>query len=138
MKTLGLDVGTRTIGVAVSDPTGKLARGLTTIRFEEGAWSRAARDVVAIAVRENVIAIVIGLPKNMDGSEGDQAAMTRAFGDTLKGFIAVPIHYQDERLSSRLARRQMIDATMRKKKRQSRIDTQAATIILQAHLDAKP
>lgn len=138
MKALGLDVGTRTVGVAVSDPLGQLARGLETIRFEAGDWERAAYEVVTIAARENVVAIVIGLPINMDGSEGEQAAKTRSFGALLERLISVPLHYQDERLTSRLARRQMIDATMRKKKRQSRIDTQAATIILQAHLDAKP
>ncbi len=137
MKALGLDVGTRTVGVAVSDPTGQLARGLTTVRFAEGAWEDAAREVVAIATSENVESIVIGLPKNMDGSEGSQAQTTRTFGAMIEGMIQVPLHYQDERLSSRLAQRQMIDATMRKKKRQSRIDTQAATIILQAYLDAK-
>ncbi len=137
MKALGLDVGTRTVGVAVSDPLGQLARGLETIRFEAGDWERAAYEVVTIAARENVVAIVIGLPINMDGSEGEQAAKTRSFGALLERLISVPLHYQDERLTSRLARRQMIDATMRKKKRQSRIDTQAATIILQAYLDAK-
>lgn len=134
MRRLGLDIGDRRIGVAVSDPEGIMAGGLTTIiRRETG------RDVAAIVelVREEEVGtIVAGLPLSLDGGIGPQAQKVLAFVDILAGVSPVPVETWDERLSTVEADRIMGEMGIRFDKRKARRDSLAAAIILQGYLDA--
>ena len=133
-KLLGLDLGTRTIGVAVSDAMRYSATPLETI-----ARTKFTADAARIAdlVRENGVAgIVLGLPLNMDGSEGPRAQSTRAFARNLSRTIDVPIAFWDERLSTSAVNRMMIaEANMRRDRRAAVVDKLAASYILQGALE---
>lgn len=130
---LGLDFGTKTIGVAVSDRLQTVATPRTTIRRRKfGVDAGAIEQLIA----ENEIAgIVLGLPMNMDGSEGPRAQSTRAFARNLSARISVPIFFWDERLSTVAAERALLEADMSRKKRAAVIDNVAASYILQGVLD---
>ena len=131
-RLIGLDLGTKTIGVAVSDVELRVATPLTTIRRTK--FKADAAELLRIAENEKAFAIVIGLPLNMDGSEGPRAQATRAFGRNLSPLLDVPIVYWDERLSTVAAERAMIEADLSRKKRAERIDAAAAAIILEGAL----
>jgi putative Holliday junction resolvase len=133
MRSLGLDVGTKTIGVAVSDPMGWTAQGLTTVRRTNMAKDLAA--LKQLVTETDAGQFVVGLPRNMDGSLGPQAEFVQDFVAKLEGAIPMPIVYIDERLSSKQAQQTMIDAGMRRDKRKAMIDEQAAMVILQTYLD---
>lgn len=133
MRWVGLDVGTKTIGVAISDPLGLTAQGLTTIRRKkttEDLWR-----LKELIQEHPVSGFVVGLPRNMDGSLGPQAEYVQAFVSDLEAAIPLPVVYVDERLSTVQAQRTMIDSGMRREKRKEKIDEQAAMVILQTHLD---
>lgn len=133
MRSLGLDVGTKTIGVAVSDPLGWTAQGLTTVRR-----TNLVKDLATLkqlVAETDAGQFVVGLPKNMDGSLGSQAEFVHAFVAKLEAAIPLPVVYIDERLSSKQAQQAMIDAGMRRDKRKAMIDEQAAMVILQTYLD---
>lgn len=135
MRWVGLDVGTKTIGVAISDPLGYTAQGLTTIRRKktnEDLWR--LRDLLA---EHTVSGFAVGLPKNMDGSLGPQADYVQQFVAELEKVIPLPVTYVDERLSTVQAQRSMMDAGMRRAKRKAMIDEQAAMVILQTFLDRR-
>src|SRR6185312_1858993 len=132
-RLLGLDVGTKTIGMALSDVTRSVATPYHTVRR-----TKFTQDVVAIeaAIAEHGVgAVVIGLPLNLDGSEGPRAQSTRAFGRNLAARIAVPILFWDERLSTAAVERHLIDADASRKRRAEVIDRMAAAYILQGALD---
>ena len=131
-RLIGLDLGTKTIGVAVSDVELRVATPLTTIRRTK--FKADAAELLRIAENEKAFAIVIGLPLNMDGSEGPRAQAARAFGRNLSPLLDVPIVYWDERLSTVAAERAMIEADLSRKKRAERIDAAAAAIILEGAL----
>ena len=131
-RLIGLDLGTKTIGVAVSDVELRVATPLTTIRRTK--FKADAAELLRIAENEKAFAIVIGLPLNMDGSEGPRAQAARAFGRNLSPLLDVPIVYWDERLSTVAAERVMIEADLSRKKRAERIDAAAAAIILEGAL----
>ncbi len=131
-RLIGLDLGTKTIGVAVSDVELRVATPLTTIR--RAKFKADAAELLRIAENEKAFAIVIGLPLNMDGSEGPRAQAARAFGRNLSPLLDVPIVYWDERLSTVAAERVMIEADLSRKKRAERIDAAAAAIILEGAL----
>ena len=131
-RLIGLDLGTKTIGVAVSDVELRVATPLTTIRRTK--FKADAAELLRIAENEKAFAIVIGLPLNMDGSEGPRAQAARAFGRNLSPLLDVPIIYWDERLSTVAAERAMIEADLSRKKRAERIDAAAAAIILEGAL----
>ncbi len=133
MRSLGLDVGTKTIGVAVSDPMGWTAQGVTTIRRTNMVKDLAA--LKALIDETGAGQFVVGLPKNMDGSLGSQAEYVEDFVAKLEAAILVPVVYIDERLSSKQAKQSMIDSGMRRDKRKAMIDEQAAMVILQTYLD---
>jgi putative Holliday junction resolvase len=133
MRSLGLDVGTKTIGVAVSDPMGWTAQGLTTVRRQNMVKDLAA--LLQLVEQTEAGQFVVGLPKNMDGSLGSQAEYVHDFVAKLEKAIPLPVVYIDERLSSKQAQQAMIDAGMRRDKRKSMIDEQAAMVILQTYLD---
>jgi putative Holliday junction resolvase len=132
-RLLGLDVGTKTIGMALSDVTRSVATPYHTVRR-----TKFTEDVVAIeaAIREHEVgAVVIGLPLNLDGSEGPRAQSTRAFARNLAARIAVPILFWDERLSTAAVERHLIEADASRKRRAEVIDRMAAAYILQGALD---
>ncbi|MGE0846749.1 MAG: Holliday junction resolvase RuvX [Flavobacteriaceae bacterium] len=130
---VGLDPGTRTIGVALSDRTRMIASPFRLIRRTKFAADGAALlDVVA---GNAACGFVVGLPRNMDGSEGPRAQSVRAFVRNLAGLTELPILFWDERLSTVAAERAMIDAGLSRAKRGERIDAAAAAFILQGALD---
>jgi putative Holliday junction resolvase len=130
---IGLDLGTKTIGVASSDPDRKLATGVETIARTKFA-ADAAR-VLALAVERNACGFVLGLPVNMDGSEGPRAQSTRAFARNFAKLTKLPIALWDERLSTAAVERGLIEADMSRNKRKEVIDQHAAAYILQGALD---
>jgi putative Holliday junction resolvase len=130
---IGLDLGTKTIGVAVSDPDRKLATGVETI--ERKAFTVDAVRLLALAAERRVVGLVLGLPINMDGSEGPRAQSTRAFARNLAQRTELPIALWDERLSTVAVERDLIAADVSRKKRAAIIDEHAAVYILQGALD---
>ena len=135
MRTLGLDVGTKTIGVAVSDALGLTAQTVTTVRR-----TRLKEDLAALAqlVREyEAQGFVVGLPLNMDGSEGPRAEATRRFVEALTQALGLPVELWDERLSTVAAQRTLLEADLSRAKRREVIDQMAAQFILQGWLDAR-
>lgn len=134
---IGLDVGDVRIGVAVSDLLGIVANPRETYVRKKGDANADIAYFCDYAKREDADAFVLGLPKNMDGTEGDRARITREFGDMLKGASGLPVYYQDERLTTVSAERLLINADVRREKRKQVIDKVAAAIILQAYLDGR-
>lgn len=132
-RLFGLDLGTRTIGIAVSDGILRFANPLQTIKRTK--FTNDAEELSKLAEKQDVFALVMGLPLNMDGSEGPRAQATRAFVRNLKKHIELPVAYWDERLSTVAAERAMLDADLSRKKRAERIDAAAASFILQGALD---
>jgi putative Holliday junction resolvase len=130
---IGLDLGSKTIGVAVSDPDRKLAAGVTTIARTN--FSADARRLLALAAERAAVGFVLGLPVNMDGTEGPRAQSTRAFARNLAKLTDLPIALWDERLSTAAVERELIAADVSRKKRAAVIDQHAAAYILQGALD---
>jgi putative holliday junction resolvase len=130
---IGLDLGTKTIGVAVSDPDRKLAAGVTTIA--RTTFTVDAKALLALAAERAVTGFVLGLPINMDGSEGPRAQSTRAFARNFAKLTDLPIALWDERLSTAAVERGLIEADMTRKRRAEVIDQHAAAFILQGALD---
>ena len=135
-RVLSLDVGEKRIGIALSDPSGTIAQGL---RLYATTGSRA-RDIAAIGelVREfEVSRVVVGLPKNLDGSMGPKAQEMVRFAESLERATGVPVDLWDERFSTDEAHRIFDMASVKRKKRRGSIDVMAAQIILQGYLDAQ-
>jgi len=132
-RLIGLDLGTKTIGVAVSDPDRKLATGVETIARSN--FTADARRVLALAAERGAVGFVLGLPINMDGSEGPRAQSTRAFSRNFAKLTELPIALWDERLSTVAVERGLIAADMSRKRRAAVIDQHAAMFILQGALD---
>jgi len=130
---LGLDFGTKTIGVAVSDTFRHVASPLETIRRTR--FGVDAARLLAIATGREAGGFVVGLPRNMDGSEGPRAQSTRAFARNLAGLTALPIAFWDERLSTVAAERALLEADASRRRRAEVIDQVAAGYILQGFLD---
>jgi putative Holliday junction resolvase len=130
---LGLDLGTKTIGVAASDADRKLAAGVVTIRRK--TLTADARALLNLAAERAASGFIVGLPVNMDGSEGPRAQATRAFARNLAKLTALPIALWDERLSTAAVERGLIEAGMRRERRAEVIDQHAAAYILQGALD---
>lgn len=129
----GLDLGTKTIGVAVSDSLRSVASPLSTIRREK--FTLDVAQLLKITDAREIKGIVLGLPMNMDGSEGPRCQSTRAFARNLEKLTPLPISYWDERLSTVAAERAMLEADMSRKRRAEVIDHVAAGYILQGALD---
>jgi putative holliday junction resolvase len=130
---IGLDLGTKTIGVAVSDPDRRVAAPVETVARKRFALD--AQRIIALAAERHAVAYVLGLPINMDGSEGPRAQATRAFARNLEKLTALPIALWDERLSTAAVERALIAADVSRAKRKAVIDQHAATYILQGALD---
>ncbi len=130
---IGLDLGTKTIGVATSDPDRRLATGVETVLRTN--FSADAKRLLALAAERKAVAFVLGLPLNMDGSEGRRAQATRSFARNLARVTALPIALWDERLSTAAVERELIAADVSRDKRKAVIDEHAAIFILQGALD---
>lgn len=135
MKIMGLDYGDRRIGVAVSDIFGWTAQGVEVIerRREGDEYDRIAE----LANQHEVEEIVVGLPKNMNGSVGPRGEICKDFAEELQNRIKVPVHLWDERLTTVSAQRTLIEADVSRKKRKGIVDKMAAVLILQNYLDSK-
>lgn len=129
----GLDLGTKTIGVAVSDGLRQVASPLTVIRRQK--FTLDVAELLAIAKDRGLVGLVLGLPRNMDGSEGPRAQSTRAFARNLERLTEMPIGFWDERLSTVAAERALLEADTSRKRRAEVIDQVAAGYILQGALD---
>jgi putative Holliday junction resolvase len=130
---MGLDLGTKTIGVATSDPDRKIATAVETIA--RTAFTADARRLLALAAERDAVGFVLGLPINMDGSEGPRAQSTRAFARNFAKLTDLPIALWDERLSTAAVERELIAADVSRAKRAAVIDQHAAMFILQGALD---
>ena len=130
---IGLDLGTKTIGVAVSDPDRRLATGVETIQRK--AFKADAARLLALAGDRNAVGFVLGLPINMDASEGPRAQSTRAFARNFAGLTELAIALWDERLSTSAVERELIGMDVSRAKRAQVIDEHAAIFILQGALD---
>ncbi len=133
-RLVGLDLGAKTIGVATSDLTRQIATPVETIQRRK--FTADAARLLELAARENIGLIVLGLPVNMDGSEGPRAQSTRAFARNLAKLTPIPIVFWDERLSTAAVERMLIAADASRAKREEVIDKLAAAWILQAALDS--
>ena len=133
MRIMSLDVGSRTIGIACSDALLMTAQGIETIRRTSLAkdFNRLQELIAEYEVHE----LVVGMPKNMNGTKGERAEKTEEFVEKMKEVIDLPVSYWDERLSTVMAERQLIAADVSRKKRKSVIDKMAAVVILQGYLD---
>ena len=130
---LGLDLGTKTIGVAASDPDRRVAAPVETIARQR--FTIDAKRILELAAERKAVGLVLGLPINMDGSEGPRAQSTHAFARNLALLTKLPIALWDERLSTAAVERALIEADASRAKRKAVIDQHAATFILQGALD---
>jgi len=136
MRILGLDVGSKTIGVAVTDPFGWTAQGLEIISINENKNIYGLDRLKELVDEYTVDSFVVGLPKNMDGSLGARAEASIYYGDLLKEEFDLPIYFQDERLSTMEVNRMMIEeGNVSRQKRKKVIDKLAAVMILQSYID---
>jgi putative Holliday junction resolvase len=131
---IGLDLGTKTIGIALSDITRRIASPVETLTRRK--FTADAQHLIALAAREKAGLFLFGLPLNMDGSEGPRAQSTRAFARNLSKITDIPITFWDERLSTAAVERMLIDADQSRARRAEVIDKLAATYILQSALDS--
>ena len=136
MRYLGLDLGSRTLGVAVSDKTGLIASNYSVIRHNE-EYDRLIGDVSSLVKELEIDAVVLGFPKNMDGTVGFKGELSIDFKNKLEQVISVPVYLQDERLTTKSATDMLIEGNVSRKKRKKVVDSVAATIILQTYLDRR-
>jgi putative Holliday junction resolvase len=133
MRLLGLDVGDKTIGVALSDESATLASGLRTIR--RTGLKKDLRELAELVSDRGVGTVVVGLPRSLDGSEGPQARKVRAFVEVLKAAVKVPVVTWDERLTTVAAQHALVEGGVSRARRKELVDKVAAVLILQNYLD---
>ena len=136
MRYLGLDLGSRTLGVSLSDKTGLIASSLKIIHHNE-EYDKLLKEVEELVKEHEIDAVVLGLPKNMNGTIGPKGELSLSFKENLEKNLTIPIYLQDERLSTVEATNTLIQGNMSRKKRKEVIDAVAATIILQSYLDRR-
>jgi len=134
-RVLGLDPGQRRIGVAVSDPTRTIA---SPVRFIDASTEDVARTVCDICEEYDISVIVVGLPINLDGSEGASASAARSFAAEIAEAIAIGVEFQDERFTSRTAEAALIEGGVKRRSRKEKRDQVAAAVMLQSYLDRRP
>lgn len=138
MRIIGLDYGTKTVGVAICDPLGFIAQPVETIkRKEENKLRQTLARIEAIIEEYDVTEIVVGLPKNMDDSVGERALACQEFADKLERRTGLPVTMWDERLTTVAANEVLIESGVRRENRKAVIDQIAAVFILQGYLDYK-
>ncbi|MEW8986731.1 MAG: Holliday junction resolvase RuvX [Bacillus sp. (in: firmicutes)] len=137
MRVMGLDVGTKTVGVAISDELGWTAQGLTTLKINEDEQEFGFEEIEKLIKEHLVDKIVVGLPKNMNGSIGPRGEACQFYASELERLYGVPTVLWDERLTTMAAERILLEADVSRKKRKKVIDKMAATLILQGYLDSK-
>ncbi|CAG9619426.1 Holliday junction resolvase RuvX [Sutcliffiella rhizosphaerae] len=137
MRILGLDVGSKTVGVAISDEMGWTAQGLETIKIDEAVKNLGIKRIKQIIAEYKPEKVVIGLPKNMNGTIGPRGEASKQYGDKLIDKTGLPVIYWDERLSTVAAERILLSADVSRKKRKQVIDKMAAVVILQGYLDSQ-
>ena len=138
MRIMGLDYGSKTIGVAVSDPMGLTAQGIETItREEENKLRKSLRRIEELAEQYQVGEIVLGFPKNMNNTIGERAEKALQLKETLERRLGLPVVMWDERLTTVEAERTLIETGVRRENRKKYVDMIAAVFILQGYLDAK-
>lgn len=135
MKYLGLDLGTRTLGISKSDITGTIATTYKTIRFNDSNYIELIPELSKIIEEEKIDKIVLGLPKNMNNTIGERGNTTISFKELVEKELNIEVILQDERLSTVEATNYMLEADISRKKRKEKIDSLAANIILQTYLD---
>ena len=135
MKIIGLDLGTTTLGFAITDESRIIVRGYENFRFEKGNFKKAREHLVDILNKEGVNEVVIGLPINLDGTEGDRASSTRRFmNDVLKLKPGLIVHYEDERMTTVVASKRLHEMNLNTKKQKEIIDEMSAVVILEDYL----
>lgn len=137
MKIIGLDVGSKTIGIAVSDALGVTAQGLKTIQWDENDFKTADRDLASIIKEHEIEKAVIGLPKNMNNTIGVRGKISENYAAYIERKYKLPTVLWDERLSTVAAERILLEADMSRRKRKKLIDKMAAAMILQGYLDQR-
>lgn len=136
-KILGLDLGTRTIGIAVSDSLEMIASAVETYRFKEDDFDSALKRVVEISKERKVSKIVLGYPKHMNGDVGDKALLCEDFRNKLIDSLGLEVILVDERWTTKLAQNRLLEFDLSRNKRKQIIDKMAAVVILQNYLDSK-
>jgi putative holliday junction resolvase len=137
MRILGLDVGSKTVGVALSDEFGWTAQGLETIKIDEENNEFGFARLGKIIEEYQVSQVVIGYPKNMNGTIGPRAEASQRYADQVESLFSIPVVLWDERMTTMAAERVLLEADMSRKKRKKVIDKMAAVMILQGYLDSK-
>lgn len=135
MRYLGLDLGTRTLGVAISDLTHTIASPYKVLRFPDSDYEKAMEELKKVLEEEKIEKIILGLPKNMNNTIGERCETTLKFKEMIENEIKLPVVMQDERLSTVAAHNYMLAADISRKKRKEKVDGLAANIILQTYLD---
>lgn len=136
LRVLGIDLGSKRIGVAVSDSSGKVAGPLTVVQ-RSGSLKRDHDVIAKLVVEEEAVAIVVGLPLNMNGSEGPAAKAARSEANRIATVVGVPVHLHDERRTTVEADRVLKEANLNAQKRRTVVDKVAATVLLQSWLDSQ-
>lgn len=137
-RVIGLDLGDKTLGIAASDLSQTIANVHSTIRFEQDDFDTAIIELQKVIQELNPEKIILGLPKNMDGSIGFQAQKALNFKARIESELNLEVIMIDERLTSKMAESIMLEADLSRKKRKTKVDKLAATLILQSYLDRRP
>ncbi len=137
MRTMGLDYGSKTVGVAISDALGLTAQGIETINYVQHKQHEIYERLEALIKEYEVTSLVVGLPKHMNNSVGERGEASERFAKSLRKKLGLPVELVDERLTTVAAERMLVTADVSRKKRKTVIDKMAATLILQSYLDQK-
>lgn len=137
MKIMGLDVGSKTVGVAISDALGWTAQGIETIKIDEAAGEFGIERIKVLVKEHNVTEFVVGYPKNMNNTIGPRGEASENYKKLLEETFGFPVKLWDERMTTMAAERMLIEADVSRKKRKQVIDKMAAVMILQGYLDSK-
>ena len=137
MRIMGLDVGTKTVGVAISDALGWTAQGIETVKIDEEAGEFGIERIKSLVKEYAVTEFVVGYPKNMNNTVGPRGEASENYKKLLEETFGLPVKLWDERLTTMAAERMLIDADVSRKKRKQVIDKMAAVMILQGYLNSK-
>ncbi|MFJ7950028.1 Holliday junction resolvase RuvX [Lysinibacillus sp. NPDC096418] len=137
MRIMGLDVGTKTVGVAISDALGWTAQGIETVKIDEANGEFGIERIAELVKEYAVTEFVVGFPKNMNNTVGPRGEASENYKKLLEETFSLPVKLWDERLTTMAAERMLIEADVSRKKRKQVIDKMAAVLILQGYLDSK-